>query len=78
MLKVRNKKWYEFYQVVGRDGFNPNGRFFVAYFYLTSLAYIQFGFHVSIEDPNIEIHIPFGFIRVGWIKPCNLIQEIEL
>lgn len=48
----------------------PQKRKFVAYFYHPPRGwyYIQFGLHVSFWDPNIEIHIPFGFFRIGWIK----------
>ena len=39
---------------------------FVCYFYLVSWKVISFGFHVCFKNPNIEIHLPFGFIRMGW------------
>jgi hypothetical protein len=43
-------------------------RQFVAYFYFQSWTYIQLGFHICLDQPNIEIHIPFGFFRIGLIR----------
>ena len=41
-------------------------RRFVAYFYFAGWDCLSLGFHVSLLAPNIELHVPFGFIRVGW------------
>jgi hypothetical protein len=41
-------------------------RQFVAYLYLTSWRHFSLGFHVDFASPNIEIHLPFCFIRFGW------------
>lgn len=38
------------------------------YFVFTSWASIQAGFHIHVGMPNIEVHIPFGFIRIGWVQ----------
>ena len=51
-------------------------RVFVFYYYFQSWNYISFGFHIDIATPNIEIHLPFGFIRIGLeivtkVKPVN-------
>ena len=27
---------------------------------------LSFGLHVDLTAPHIEIHVPFGFARVGW------------
>jgi len=37
----------------------------VAYFFLVSPYHISLGFHIDLRTPNIEIHVPFGFIRIG-------------
>lgn len=37
----------------------------VAYFWFVGWTCISFGFHVDVGSPNIEIHLPFGFIRIG-------------
>lgn len=42
-------------------------RHFVCYFKWLGWEYIQLGFHVHLRLPNIELHIPFGFCRVGWV-----------
>jgi len=46
-------------------------RKFICYFWHTSFWHISLGFHIDLHLPNIEIHIPFGFIRVGWEKQDN-------
>ena len=40
---------------------------FVCYFYIASFWYFSLGAHISFYEPNIEIHLPFGFLRVGWV-----------
>ncbi len=42
------------------------GRRFVCFYHYNGLWYWQLGFHVYLPAPNIEIHVPFGFIRIGW------------
>jgi hypothetical protein len=44
------------------------GRRFVAYFWFVGWWALSLGAHVSLRDPNVEIHIPFGFVRIGWIR----------
>lgn len=41
-------------------------RRFVAYFFFVGWDCLSFGVHVALLCPNIEIHLPFGFIRIGW------------
>ena len=41
-------------------------RQFVCYFHFTSIYDINLGITISLIQPNIEIHIPFGLIRIGW------------
>jgi hypothetical protein len=40
---------------------------FVAYYYFVGWDCLSLGFHVCPSQPNIEIHLPFGFIRIGWL-----------
>lgn len=42
-------------------------RSFVAYFWFVGWDCLSLGVHFCWSCPNIEIHVPFGFIRVGWI-----------
>jgi len=39
---------------------------FVAYLYINGFDNLSLGFHICLSLPNFEIHIPFGFIRIGW------------
>ena len=41
-------------------------RYFKAYFYTNGWYPINLGIHIDFQIPNIEIHVPFGFIRIGW------------
>lgn len=45
----------------------PLRRQFVAYFYFVAWDSISLGLHFCFwNGPNIEVHLPFGFIRIGW------------
>jgi len=48
------------YRTFGWDG--PE---WVLYFHFQTWAMISLGFHICLSAPNIEIHLPFGFIRAG-------------
>jgi hypothetical protein len=41
------------------------GRRFDAYFWFVGWDCLSLGLSVCLSLPNIEIHIPFGFIRIG-------------
>jgi len=41
---------------------------FVAYFYCNGFDHVSLGLHFDWVMPNIEIHLPFGFIRIGWVE----------
>ncbi|TCD15154.1 hypothetical protein [Oricola cellulosilytica] len=47
-------------------GWDPIDRF-QCYFWFVGWWAISFGFHASLRDPNVEIHLPFGFVRIGWV-----------
>jgi hypothetical protein len=40
---------------------------FVAYFYFVGWDCLSLGAHVCTSLPNIELHLPFGFVRIGWM-----------
>lgn len=40
---------------------------FLCYFYFQQWHFIQLGFHIDLVARNIEIHVPFGFFRIGWL-----------
>jgi hypothetical protein len=39
---------------------------FVFYFYFVGWSCLSFGFHIDVSIPNMELHLPFGFVRIGW------------
>ena len=41
-------------------------RRFVCFYHFNSWLHFSLGFHIDFASPNIEIHIPTGFIRIGW------------
>lgn len=47
-------------------------RQFIAYFWFVGWDCFSLGVHVCFSQPNIEIHVPFGFIRIGWKKSNGL------
>jgi hypothetical protein len=55
--------------VVEERLYGYEGRRFVAYWWFVGWWALSFGAHVSLRDPNIEIHLPFGFLRIGWLRP---------
>lgn len=48
-----------------RRMFGYEGRKWVAYFWFVGWDCLSIGIHVGLGAPNIEIHVPFGFIRLG-------------
>lgn len=50
----------------------PPLRRFVCYFYRVSWAHVNLGFHLDFKSPNVELHVPFGFFRLGWVKPVRI------
>ena len=48
-----------------------DSRRFVARWWTTGLDHLSLGVHVCLGRPNLEIHLPFGFLRLGWeIEPA--------
>jgi hypothetical protein len=41
-------------------------RKFVVFWWFVGWDCVQVGFHVCALKPNIEIHVPFGFFKIGW------------
>ena len=39
---------------------------FICYFHFVGFNCLSLGIHFDIIIPNMEIHLPFGFIRIGW------------
>jgi hypothetical protein len=51
--------------------FGYEGPVWIAYFWFVGWTAFSFGFHLCLASPNLEIHVPFGFIRIGFRRPCN-------
>ena len=47
-------------------------RRFECYFYFVGWDCFSLGFHICTGCPNIELHIPFGFIRIGFQRTMEL------
>ena len=41
-------------------------RRFVAYWWFVGWDCLSFGIHLCLDGPHMEIHLPFGFLRIGW------------
>lgn len=54
--------------VWGDDLLAQSSRQFVAYFHFGSWADLALGASIHLRGPHVEIHIPFGFVRVGFIR----------
>ena len=53
----------------------PMARRFVAYFYCNG-ADLSLGVSVNFERPNIEIHVPFVFFRIGWQYEYEIGEDV--
>lgn len=56
-------------------------RRFVCYFWYVDWLAFSFGFHIDLRHFNIEIHLPVGFIKVGFERyspDWNIINEDEV
>jgi hypothetical protein len=49
-----------------RYRFGLRERQFVCMFHFVGWSCFSLGFHVDTASPNIELHVPFGFVRIGW------------
>jgi hypothetical protein len=39
---------------------------FCCYFYFVGWDCLSLGAHLCPTMPNLEVHVPFGFVRIGW------------
>ncbi len=46
--------------------FDIENRKVVCYFHFTGFSDLSLGISISTIQPNIELHVPFGFFRIGW------------
>lgn len=52
---------------VGARSIGYQGEQYCCYFHFVGWFAVSFGFHVDWAAPNVEVHLPFGFIRVGHV-----------
>jgi hypothetical protein len=52
-----------------RGGKMNKNRRFVCKFHFVDWHQISFGLSIDLLSPNLEIHLPFGFIKLGWEYP---------
>lgn len=48
-----------------------HGRYFCFMAFFVGWWSWSFGISLDVSSPNIEIHLPFIFIKVGWEKHCT-------
>lgn len=41
---------------------------FICFFKFIGWADISLGVHIYLKRPYIDIHVPFGWVRIGWTK----------
>jgi len=46
--------------------FGLRDRQIVCHFHFVAWSHWSLGFHLDAASPNIEMHVPFGFVRIGW------------
>lgn len=46
---------------------SERNRRLVAYFYCNGCD-LNLGVSIHFAEPNVEIHLPCGFLRIGWVS----------
>lgn len=47
------------------EEFGWRGKVYEAILWRTRWTHLSFGFSIALEVPNVEIHLPFCFLRIG-------------
>ena len=47
-------------------------REFVVNWHFIDWHLFSFGINLDLVSPNMEIHLPFGFLRIGWVASRHL------
>jgi hypothetical protein len=50
------------------DPLHGQYRAFVCYFFFVGWNEISIGANVDLKAPTLNLHVPFGWIRIGWVK----------
>lgn len=54
-----------------------NDRQFECFFNFLGWWQWSFGFHLDIRHPHIDLHVPFGYLRIGWYSEAVAIYRIH-
>ncbi len=46
----------------------PVARHFECFFNFLGWWHWSIGVHVDLRHPHIDVHVPFGFARLGWLR----------
>lgn len=46
-------------------------RRFRLYWHFVGWSCFSLGFHIDVAMPNVEVHLPLGFIRCGWCETAE-------
>jgi hypothetical protein len=52
----------------------PVERRFECFFNFLGWWHWSCGLHVDVRHPHIDLHVPFGFARIGWFR-CPTIER---
>ncbi|UFX42157.1 hypothetical protein HAP47_0023135 [Bradyrhizobium sp. 41S5] len=65
--KTRRAKenWARWEEMRRTRMFGWEGETWVCYFWRSGWDHLSFGLHFCFGGPNMEIHLPFGFLRIG-------------
>ncbi|MGY3482324.1 hypothetical protein ACVW1C_000207 [Bradyrhizobium sp. USDA 4011] len=59
------ENWARWEEMLRSRLFGWDGESWICYFWRTGWDHFSFGLHICFGAPNIEIHLPFGFLRIG-------------
>ena len=62
-----------------KELFAEKTEYWMCKFFFQSWRYLNLGIHIDLSYPNIEFHVPFGFIKIGrsvrWYFPTQVIKD---
>ncbi|MEK6829490.1 MAG: hypothetical protein AABY15_05135 [Nanoarchaeota archaeon] len=54
-------------------------KYWIFAFFFQTFRYLNLGIHIDLTYPNIEIHVPFGFFKIGrsikWLYPKEIFKN---
>jgi hypothetical protein len=68
---------YEKHELQNWTGILPGSRKFACEFHFIAWTEISFGVNFGIGGPNFEIHVPFGFFRIGWYGTSDTVIVVN-